>query len=168
MILGHTFLDYPHPEKDAVIVYLCGCEHNCYNCQSPELQEFINDTQCYFTAIQKIQDRIRSCKVDSLVISGGDPLHPKNLCLTKTLCRWFKNVEKMNICIYSGYDLEHIKTLKIEGFDYIKGGKYVESLKQLSDKTDDYIQFASSNQFLIDTNYNVVSENGRYDFKKEK
>ena len=165
-MIQHTFIDYPHPEKDAVVYYMSGCQHSCLNCHSPELQEFERYGRPIMDTIDLISKALQKYKTNNLVISGGDCLHHYNLQLTKCLCNWFKKIQYVDICLYSGYDLEYIQKCGIVNFDFIKGGKYIEELKQKSEKTDDYIQFASKNQFLIDTNKLVISKNGRYDFPK--
>ena len=163
MKIQHTFLDYPDNSSGAIIVYMSGCEHNCDDCQSPDLQEF-TDKENIVEVVSEIVHMQDKWKTNKLVISGGDCLHPKNLKYTKDIINTFKCFYDDEICIYTGYDLDYIKKLNLKRFDYIKGGKYEVTLKQESKKTDEYIQFASTNQFLIDNNYNILSKNGVYTF----
>lgn len=165
MKIKTTFIDYPDNESLAVIAFFSGCEHNCKGCQSPELQKHLDFGKPITHVLSEIFQELYVNKTDKLVLSGGDPLHPYNFETTKHICSWLKKVHDVNICIYTGYDFNYIQNLNFRTFDFIKGGKYEENLKQVSEKTNDYIQFASSNQFLIDTNMNTLSKQGRYYFK---
>jgi len=49
---------------------------------------------------------------------------------------------------------------------FIKCGKYIEELKQKVIKNDEYMQFASMNQELYDSDYNLLTKNSRYYYYK--
>ena len=75
---------------------------------------------------------------------------------------------RYNIIVYTGYNIDRVYKNNINGFKFIKCGNYDSNLKQTPHKTDDYIQFASTNQKLYDKKLNLVSENGKYYFKRRK
>lgn len=163
--IGLTFTDYPSPYDWAVIVYVSGCINNCPNCQNKELQnpdvggEEIKSVEHLYDTIK------RSCELNEtncVVFSGGDPLFSSNRNLIKKFLDKYSN--EFNVCIYTGYSIEFVKTFELKGYKYIKCGKYDESLKQDSYKTEDAIQLASSNQNFYSDNYERISENGNLKF----
>ena len=97
-------------------------------------------------------------KTNKIVLSGGDPLYGGNLDFT---LRILKELKKYDICIYTGCTIEYVKRMQFYGFKYIKCGIYRSDLKQVSEKTDDYMQLASSNQNFYNDKYEQISENGR-------
>lgn len=155
-----TFLDYPDNESLAVIFYMNGCEHNCLNCQNKDLQKSCKYSK---TIINEIIDYCNRNKTNKIVLSGGDPLYKTNIDLTNKIIDTYK--DKYDICIYTGYDIEYIKKVLHSGFKFIKSGKYIEQFKQLSEKTDEYIQLASSNQNFYNNCYIQISQNGKLFFK---
>lgn len=155
-----TFLDYPDNESLAVIFYMNGCEHNCLNCQNKDLQKSSKYSK---TIINEIIDYCNRNNTNKIVLSGGDPLYKTNIDLTNKIIDTYK--DKYDICIYTGYDIEYIKKVLHFGFKFIKSGKYVEQFKQLSEKTDEYIQLASSNQNFYNNCYIQISQNGKLFFK---
>jgi anaerobic ribonucleoside-triphosphate reductase activating protein len=154
MYIGITGID--HPRSDfSVIVYLSGCEHNCLECQNPDLQEI------QYQSVDYIYDRVESTlttlpAIDALVFSGGDPLHPSNVYTVRNIMRAYQ----LKYCIYTGYNVEYVKTLNLPKFELLKCGKYDNKLSQKSGKYKDKFVLASSNQCFYDTNYNIISENG--------
>jgi len=163
----HSFLDYPHPVYDCVSISVLGCEHGCKKCHSEQLQNFnfksknVIDTTVYelFSLINIFISDLPYRKISFL---GGDCLHPKNLGFMKEFLKRYSN--DFGIMIYTGYSVEYCKERNVTGFEFLKCGVYDETLSILSEKTDDYIQFASVNQELYDKDYNLLSEKGRYYF----
>ena len=100
-------------------------------------------------------------RTKKLVISGGDPLYGRNTeVVREILClnRYF------DICIYTGYTMDVVKSLDLTGFKFLKCGKYEVAQAQVSSKSDEKICFASRNQKLYDSNYNLISDDGIYKF----
>lgn len=163
--LQTTWLDYPDNESLSVIFYTYGCIHKCKNCHNLDLQtpvaSYPSDT------IDKILMYCKRNNTNKLVLSGGDCLlKGVNLDLTNAIIDRCKDT--LDICIYTGYDIDYVKTNVHKGFKFVKCGKYDENMKTESDKTDDYFQLASTNQELYDSNYQLLSSKGRYYFNKEK
>ena len=168
MLINTTFSDYPDNDSLSVIVYFNGCIHNCINCQNKELQIYKNESIYNISFIKTLRKTCYENKTNKIIFSGGDPLYPIIELHDEKIKYLLNFLYGLNyeICIYTGYNIDTIKENNIFGFKYIKCGKYNYQKKQLSEKTDDYIQFASSNQKLYDSNYNLVSRDGRYNFKE--
>ncbi|HON84150.1 MAG TPA: 4Fe-4S cluster-binding domain-containing protein [Caldisericia bacterium] len=167
--LQTTFIDYPDDESEAIIIYILGCDHFCVGCQNPlfKNKDYNLNTKLLYPIellleIEKLSKRIDSNKV---VLSGGDPLSKTNIEDVKSLLN-FNITKKFDYMIYTGYDIEYVKTNFINGFKFIKCGNYLPEYKQDSEKTDDYLKFASTNQKLFDENFNLISNNGIFYFNK--
>lgn len=163
-----SFLDYPDKESLAVTVYFTGCEHNCEGCHSPALKNYLYSGAVDFTIpkfIEYLQSSMRMHRTDKVVFMGGDPLSSYHFQDVKNI---LSNYSIGDVCIYTGYEIEELLTIKRlpSGFKFVKAGGYKKDLKQFSEKTDEYIQFASTNQKLYDSQFNLVSENGRHYFRQ--
>lgn len=160
--LQTTWLDYPNNVSLAVIFYTYGCIHNCKNCQNQSLQ---TPVESYPRGI--IDEILMYCKrnnTNKLVLSGGDCLlKGANLDLTNAIID--KYGKELDICIYTGYDIDYVKANVHKGFKFVKCGKYDENMKIEPNKTDSYIQLASTNQAFYDSNCQLLSSNGRYYFE---
>ena len=71
-----------------------------------------------------------------------------------------------DICIFTGYDIEYVKNLKLQGIKYYKCGKFDISQQRKSMKTDEEYVLASPNQNFYDGNYKQLSTNGILKFKQ--
>lgn len=165
--LTHSFLDYPHPEYDCISINVLGCEHNCKRCHSPQLQNFKYNSEnvidvTVYELFSLINVFIVGLPYNKISFMGGDPLHPKNLGFIKEFLKKYSS--KFGIMIYTGYSFDYCKERDIVGFEFLKCGKYDETLHVQSEKTDDYIQFSSTNQELYDKDYNLISDKGGYCF----
>lgn len=159
-----TFLDYPSPDDIAVVVIMSGCSHGCIGCQNPLLQkihEKIND-KLIEDIIEEIKIRCKRNDTNKIVLSGGDCLHECNRNLTASICSILGPTH--DICIYTGYLYEEVKNMQIKGYKYIKCGKFDKDNMQISEKTDDYIQFVNKTQNLFDEAGNQLSVDGRFYF----
>lgn len=159
-----TWLDYPDNESLAVIVCMMGCDNGCYLCQNPDFQNpfYPNFTKEY-TAENFTKEIEYLCErnlTNKIVLSGGDPLAPCNINFTKE----FLDKTYLDVCIYTGHSIEYVKEHNIEGFKFIKCGKFEYDKLRESFKTDELIQFASPNQALYDGEYKLLSKNGIYKF----
>lgn len=163
----HSFLDYPSPDYSCISLYVLGCEHNCKDCSSPQLQDFNYNADNVIhkisieTIASQIYHEIEYLPYKQVCLIGGDWLHPLNIEDTKILLNIISTVR---VCIYTGYSVDYCKKNNVTGFTFLKCGCYDSLLKVQSEKTDDYIQFASTNQKLYDKDYNLISKNGRYYF----
>lgn len=161
-----TFLDYPEPTGHAVSIFFTGCSLNCKDCQNPLLQKRgkVYEQYYYDEFVAQLREVLQRASTDKVVLMGGDPLYIQN----REFTRYLINKEKdLKFCVYTGFDWELAKRWT-SGARYIKCGRYMEELKQKSEKTGDYMQFASSNQELykqfIGDEYMKISNNGRVNF----
>jgi organic radical activating enzyme len=167
-----TWLDYPDNESLAVLVQVLGCDHLCVDCINPQLQDYSGDSlprkiaYCVWNTpgffYSALLNRCHFLKTTKIVIGGGDPLFKENIQFIKSFLNWHE--KEFDICIYTGYEIEEVMSLGLKGFKFIKCGGYDKSQKQISQKTNYYLQFASKNQKLYDGNYNLLSKDGRYYF----
>lgn len=159
LVLEETWLDYPSPDGNAVIIYMTGCEHHCPNCHSPLLQEVRPYDEDKETMLARIKNYAKRSDTNKLVFLGGDPLYKvNNLDLTTFLVNNLK--DEFDICIFTGYDIEYIMQLNLKGVKYWKCGTYDQTKARQSKKTDTEYVLASSNQDFYDSEYNKLSENG--------
>lgn len=159
-----TFLDYPSPDDIAVVVIMSGCSHSCPGCQNPNLQKIYDEKSEEYIGeiIACLSELCSRNETKKVVLTGGDCLHPSNRKLTKEIC--FYLGETLDICIYTGYDIEEVKEMGIVGFKYIKCGKFDCNNMQTPEKTDEYIQFVNKTQNLYDSNYKQLSVDGKFFF----
>ena len=160
MYLTWTLLEYPDNHSISTILYFNGCHRNCPGCQNKELQK---DEEKPISFNILIEDIIKYCErlaTTKIVLCGGDPLYYKNLPTTLSILQELGNI--YDICIYTGANIEEIKRLNLKGFKYIKCGPFDQNKYIGSNKTDDFIQFASSNQELYDKDLNLLSKDGVY------
>jgi len=159
LVLEETWLDYPSPDGNAVIIYMTGCEHHCPNCHSPLLQEVRPYDEDKETMLARIKNYAKRSDTNKLVFLGGDPLYKvNNLDLTTFLVNNLK--DEFDICIFTGYDIEYIMQLNLKGVKYWKCGTYDQTKARQSKKTDTEYVLASPNQDFYDGEYNKLSENG--------
>ena len=157
-----TFIDYPTVDDWAVIFYFAGCCNNCSNCQNRELQNpdykggmIIQDEEGLYNLVKEICKKQDTTKI---VLSGGDPLYPANREIVKNFLNKYGFL--YDICIYTGYSIDDVKEFGIQNFKFIKCGRYDETYKQISEKTEDHIQLASTNQNFYNAKYEQLSQNG--------
>jgi organic radical activating enzyme len=160
-------MDYPDGESWAIEIYMCGCDFFCKECCNPALKNYNyqENTHVYYVPnlVSKVKEVCRVNSTNKIVILGGDPLSKVNRNFTKEFL--IEMGMDYDICLYTGYTKVTVEELKIQGFTFVKCGTFCENLRQVSCKTEDYIQFASSNQALYDSNLNELSVNGKYYFK---
>jgi len=163
--LSFSFQDFPEQDEWAVLVYFQGCDRNCYNCHNPESQKQ-ELTDVYVTAEELhelLQTRTHKCRTNNVVLTGGDPLMERQL---PELRRFLKKYgfEPYNICVYTGASKKEIisKIGDIKSVCYIKGGHYEfkNKTKSTIGKTKNGFQLASENQFILDTDHELLTVNG--------
>lgn len=158
--LQSTFLEYPDNSSIATIFYFSGCDRNCEGCQNTSLKEYTPlDEKEVLSGIVNYSHRLKTNKV---VLCGGDPLYKKNIDLTRKIL--YNLGKDFDICIYTGALIDEVKKLNLTGFKFIKCGVFDKTKFIGSKKTDDYIQFATSNQELYNKFLELISHDGIYYF----
>ncbi len=114
-------------------VYVSGCEHHCKGCHNPQTWDFEAGTEL---DIYQIKAEIAANSLlDGLTVSGGEPLHPRNVDGTLRLLSEFQH---MNIWLFTGYLYEDIQkdpkqSQCLQYVDVLVDGPYVESERILED-----------------------------------
>ncbi len=167
--LNATWLDFPDDESLSIEIFMMGCEHNCKNCQSPDFKNPNHSENTKLIQVDElIEETVSLAKrnyTNKIVLCGGDPLCAFNVEQTKYITDKLK-LFGFEICIYTGYSIDYVKQKQVNSFDFLKSGLYLEQYNQISEKTDTYMKFASTNQKLFDKNFNVLSDNGTYYFQE--
>ena len=155
--LDSTFLEYPDNNSIATIVYMSGCNKHCEGCHNKDLQMWEEHGNSDYI-IEGIKDYSKHLDTRKIVICGGDPLYWQNIPLTKKILQ--KLGEKFDICIYTGRLVQEVENLGLEGFKFIKCGKFDRNTYRPPIKTDKKMVLSSANQEFYDSNYNRLSKNG--------
>lgn len=163
-----TWLDYPDNESLAVIVCLMGCDNCCKGCQNPDFKDYLykNKSIVEYTVeefINALKIECQKQRTNKVVLSGGDPLSTFNIETVKQILRELGS--ELDFCVYTGHSIDYCREQGVYGFKFLKCGGFDLSKFRQSYKNDDEICFASSNQELYDSVYNLVSNNGIYKFK---
>lgn len=175
--LIHSFLDYPSPDGVCTTVFIIGCDNNCVGCSNPQFKEhnqpLTKDNDLVrvdsLTLYKLIIKEASRCNSKKIVFVGGDPLSSQNFKITSEVSRWLIE-ENYETCIYTGLTTNQILSNKKyrnslkNGFTFIKTGLFIKEKFQTPHKTNNYIQFASSNQELLDSEFNCITKNGIYLF----
>lgn len=149
-----SFSDYPDNHSHAVVVYFLGCDHYCKGCHNPELQNNANKPNGLITLhhYELYNEIVRECNkhhTNKVVFSGGDCLSGDNMTTTQAVLSLLKN-SYHDVCVYTGYNVEHLITISLCGFKYVKTNKYDINFKQIPSKNDRFMTLASANQCLYD------------------
>ena len=148
-----------------VVLWVSGCEHNCYGCHNPETHNPLSGIVFDENAVNEIFEQLDKEYISGITLSGGDPLHKNNIFelfeLVSAIRSRYGNTK--TIWIYSGYTMEQIfkddcffnceedvlnNNLRkeiIKMSDIFVDGRYVESLKD-----EKYHWAGSTNQRIID------------------
>ena len=93
------------------VLWVSGCEHNCYNCHNPDTHDPTSGYLFDEAAEKRLFDLLKPNYISGLTFSGGDPLHPLNRGEVTRLARRLKTkMPEKTIWLYTGY--VHIWTLK--------------------------------------------------------
>lgn len=131
-------------------LFVSGCEHYCKGCYNQATWSF----DAGFLFDQELEDQIiedlnnTSIKRRGLSLSGGDPLHPRNLEAIEHLLMRVRNEcpPEKDVWLWTGYTLEQLSSDQnkiVELIDVLIDGKFVEELK---DRT--LVWRGSSNQII--------------------
>lgn len=157
-VLEESWLDYPDPADNAVLLYMTGCCHHCEGCHSPLLQLCKPYAETYEEIANKLTTYCNRAGTAKVVLLGGDPLHPHNANLTKYLLDTLSN--SLDFCIFTGYSIEKVKELQLSGAKYYKCGKFDKNQYQNPQKTDFEYILASKNQNFYDSGFTQISNDG--------
>jgi anaerobic ribonucleoside-triphosphate reductase activating protein len=104
-----NYFDTANARGLSTVLWISGCEHHCEDCFNKETWSFDSGKELTQDKIQEIIESLKNTHIKNFVLSGGDPLHPKNIDDTIKLCRQiYKNVPGITIIVYTGYTLKEI------------------------------------------------------------
>jgi organic radical activating enzyme len=148
-----SFIEYPDRNEWCTTLYTVGCPHNCRGCHNEALKNKDYDIVDMFTNEELISfmfELAEKSQSDNFTIIGGEPLAPWNIDGVRELL--LSKAHDFNICIYTGYDIEHVKKLGLKGFKYLKTGKYDERYINLA---HDSVELSSD--FTLTNSYGIVN-----------
>ena len=134
------------------VLFVSGCTHNCNGCHNKIAMNFKAGQPFGVAAMQELLGSLDNDYVSGLTISGGDPLHPKNVATVADVVGLVvtKHPSK-TIWVYTGYTLEELHERNdilvnyvLNNIDVLVDGRFVEELK------DPTLEFrGSSNQRIL-------------------
>jgi len=159
--------DYPERSGWCIEIFVFGCDFSCPECSNSTLQSKQPNLGRAVTVealVSEVLKLSRNNNVKYLTILGGDPLALQNREFILEFCKQLK--PHLDICIYTGYDIEEVVKIGFDSFNFIKCGVFDINTYQTPEKTDDYLQFASANQKLYNNAYELLSHAGKYLFEE--
>lgn len=127
-------VDVVNGEGTRCVLFVAGCEHQCPGCYNKSTWGVNSGSP--FT--QSLEDQIikdlqdTEIKRQGLSLSGGDPLHPKNVpAILKLVKRVKSECDNKDIWLWTGYKLDELSADQQEVISYIDvliDGKFVQEL----------------------------------------
>lgn len=148
-----------------VCLWCSGCDHHCKNCQNPITWDPNDGAKFDIKAKNEIFNELSKDYISGITLTGGDPLHQKNLESVLDLVNEIRlSYPEKTIWLYSGYTWEQImypvvtndfnperdKFLKmrreiVKQCDVLVDGRYDEDKRDVT-----YHWAGSTNQRVID------------------
>ncbi|MBQ8218210.1 MAG: anaerobic ribonucleoside-triphosphate reductase activating protein [Bacilli bacterium] len=134
------------------VLFVSGCHHHCKDCHNKEAW----NPNAGYPFTQEVKEMLFDCitdQIDGLTLSGGDPLHKKNIAEVTALCKEFKDrFPNKTIWLYTGNLYRDSKDLEVMKYvDVVVDGEFRIDLK------DTTLAFrGSSNQRIIDVHTNEI------------
>lgn len=148
-----------------VCLWCSGCDHHCKNCQNPITWDPNDGAKFDIKAKNEIFNELSKDYISGITLTGGDPLHQKNLESVLDLVNKIRlSYPEKTIWLYSGYTWEQImypvvtndfnperdKFLKmrreiVKQCDVLVDGRYEEDKRDVT-----YHWAGSTNQRVID------------------
>ena len=148
-----------------VCLWCSGCDHHCKNCQNPITWDPNDGAKFDIKAKNEIFNELSKDYISGITLTGGDPLHQKNLESVLDLVNEIRlSYPEKTIWLYTGYTLEQImypvvtddfnperdKLLKmrreiVKQCDVLVDGRYEEDKRDVA-----YHWAGSTNQRVID------------------
>lgn len=92
-----------------VCLWCSGCDHHCKNCQNPITWDPNDGAKFDIKAKNEIFNELSKDYISGITLTGGDPLHQKNLESVLDLVNEIRlSYPEKTIWLYSGYTWEQI------------------------------------------------------------
>lgn len=147
-----TYPDQNNGDGLRIVLWVAGCEHHCVNCQNQQTWSPQSGIPFDENAMNEILNELKKDYISGITLSGGDPLHPKNVQnVLKIVDEIRVSYPTKNIWLYTGYtweeimhpiitddlNLERLVTLKtrkelVSKCDVLIDGRYVDELRDVS------------------------------------
>jgi anaerobic ribonucleoside-triphosphate reductase activating protein len=132
--LSYHSIDVVNGQGTRCTLFVAGCEHHCRGCYNQK--SWSCDAGHYFSPEleQKIIDDLNDSRIRrrGLSLSGGDPLHPKNLDSIEALVRRVREeCPGKDIWMWTGYRLDELNTQQqtiVKMVDTLIDGKFEKDL----------------------------------------
>ncbi|PVX33044.1 ribonucleoside-triphosphate reductase class III activase subunit [Pasteurella langaaensis DSM 22999] len=154
-------VDIVNGEGTRCTLFVSGCEHACRGCYNQKSWPFSAGLEFDEAMEQQILKDLKDTRIkrQGLTLSGGDPMHPRNL---ETLLPFVQRIKAecpdKDIWVWTGYKIEELTGIQRQMLSYVDviiDGKFEQS------KADPALVWrGSSNQNV----YRVHKENQRIDF----
>ena len=130
-----------------VVLWVAGCSHGCRGCQNPVTWDPDGGIPFDQAARQEIFEQLEKSYVDGITLSGGDPLHERNVEeVTRLAGEIREKYPEKTIWLYTGYQWEEIRDWEIIRYlDVLVDGKFDLASRDTSLKWK-----GSPNQRVID------------------
>lgn len=118
----------PMTDGATFTIWFAGCTHGCRGCQNVELWDANNGE--YFSPydiVDLIIKETKKTRIRTATLLGGEPLQ-QDIEELSTLCNML-SLLGFKIWLYTGYEFEDVPDCVLRNIDYVKCGKYVESLR---------------------------------------
>lgn len=126
-----------------VVLWLSGCNHNCYKCQNPQTHNPNSGILFDEKAEEELFRELSKDYISGLTLTGGDPLHENNLDGVLNLVNRFRLLmPEKTIWLYTGYTWEEIYNCMsfnimkrrqiIYNCDVLVDGRYIDSQRDIS------------------------------------
>lgn len=127
-----SFNDHPY-RRPSLVLYFCGCFHNCSGCHSKILQN-PNAEICESFAVDEVVKMVYyywknfDGEVKDLILLGGDPVIYGSY-LAELLKKLKNKIFELRVVLFTGFVMEELSEEIKNLVDIVVDGKYREDLK---------------------------------------
>ena len=139
-------------------IWTQGCSIRCEGCMSKHSWDFSAGKKITF---KKLFEKLKAYDCKKITISGGEPFEQRYFL---EFLKGLRSIGFDDVFVYSGYELDKIKSDFIEHLNYIDAlvyGKFIQ------DKESEFLYKGSSNQELIILNQNLHDKYIKYQMLKK-
>lgn len=142
-------VDVINGEGTRCTLFVAGCEHKCKGCYNKSTWKLDSGFKYTKELEESIIFDLKDDKIvrQGLSISGGDPLHPKNVPeILKLVKRVKKECPTKDIWVWTGYKKEELNNEQKEVLNYIN--VLIDGKFEIKNKDPKLLWRGSSNQII--------------------